>query len=112
MAYDAVLASICDQRRGYSWDALKERKVLREEFVYLAYKEWRYRLCSSGNGEDEYQPLPPLTEEEATRYREICAEISQADYNYWLSITTMKLRQQLAHGYITCLLPNYCYTRR
>lgn len=93
-----MLASIRAHHHTYTAAALTTRKALREEFVYLAYKEWRYRLCSSGNGEDEYQPLEPLTEDETVRYREICAEISQGDYNYWLSITTMQLRRLLTHG--------------
>jgi hypothetical protein len=94
MAGDAALGRVKDRQRRYTWEALLTRRDLRLESAELAYKSWRHQLCAATN--DTYCPIPALTEAENTRYQQLGQDISVADWDYWRSIATLRLRKQQA----------------
>lgn len=95
MAGSAALGLVKDRRYRYTWEALRARRDLRLEFVELAYKSWRHQLCAENN--ETYCPVPALTEAENSRYQQVGGDISMADWNYWLSIATLRMRKLQAY---------------
>ncbi|KAF8320533.1 uncharacterized protein EI90DRAFT_3080514, partial [Cantharellus anzutake] len=91
-AATTILKDIRRQRHSISWPVLREKRLLRLEYVRLRAQQYLFRQA-----EVVWKIGIPIPDEDEVRLEQLSAEIAPKDKGFWDSLAVLERRRILAH---------------